>query len=274
MKKFFTPGAKLILVLAVVGALTFAIFTLATDQSGFFTNVINTISTPLRNGSSAFVRQVESTYDKWYQYDLLEAENNALKAQLAQMELDISEAQVIKRENERLSALVDLKEAHPDYDLEAAYVIGWDSANWRSVCTVSKGTDNGLAMGMCAVTQFGQVVGVITDIGQNWAEITTVLDPSLEMSATITASGYSGVVQGDYTYNGTLRMNYLQTDAILKNTDLVVTAGSLLYPKGLVLGTIVDANMDESGLGKYATLEPSAQFSELEQVFVITNYEE
>ncbi len=274
MKKFFTPGVKWILTLAVVGALAFAIFTLATDRSGFFTNVFNTITTPIRSGTSAFVRQVEHIYNKWYQYDLLEAENNALKAELSKMELDISESQMIKRENERLTDLLDLKEAHPDYKLEAAYLIGWDSANWRQVCSISKGTDSGLGLGMCAVTQFGQVVGVITDIGQNWAEITTVLDSSLEMSATITASGYSGVVQGSYTYDNTLRMNYLQTDAVVKNTDLVVTAGSLLYPKGLVLGTIVDANMDESGLGKYATIEPSANFGELEQVFVITNYEE
>ena len=49
---------------------------------------------------------------------------------------------------------------------------------------------------MVVVTEYGQVVGLITDIGPNWATVTTVLDTSLEISASVASAGYTGVVQG------------------------------------------------------------------------------
>ena len=127
---------------------------------------------------------------------------------------------------------------------------------------------------MVVVTEYGQVVGLITDIGPNWAAVTTVLDTSLEISASVASAGYTGVVQGAYTTNasGKLRMNYLPSDAVLRNNDQVVTTGSTVYPKGLILGYVEDAGFDETGVAKYAMLRPAADLEDLEQVFVITDY--
>ena len=128
---------------------------------------------------------------------------------------------------------------------------------------------------MCAITENGQVVGLITDVGVNWATVTTILDNGLEISAAVASSGYTGVVQGTYQSEDTrlLRMNYLTKDAVLKNGDQVVTTGSTLYPKGLLLGYIINASQDETGVAKYAALEASCNLDDLEQVFVITDYE-
>ena len=108
----------------------------------------------------------------------------------------------------------------------------------------------------------------------NWATVTTVLDTSLEISASVASAGYTGVVQGAYTTNapGKLRMNYLPSDAVLRNNDQVVTTGSTLYPRGLLLGYITNASLDETGVAKYATLEPSCDLSKLEQIAIITEY--
>ena len=128
---------------------------------------------------------------------------------------------------------------------------------------------------MCAVTENGQVVGLVTKVGANWATITTIMDSSLEISASIASSGYTGVVQGTFLEDGTeiLRMNYLLTDAIVKNNDQVVTTGSTLYPRGLRLGDITTASRDETGVAKYATLEPSCDLGKLEQIAIITQYD-
>ncbi len=149
------------------------------------------------------------------------------------------------------------------------------ASNWRSTFTIGKGANSGLEAGMCAVTENGQVVGLITDVGANWATVTTILDSSLEISASIASSGYTGVVQGTYQSEDTqiLRMNYLPTDAVLKNGDQVVTTGSTLYPKDLLLGYITNVSLDETGVAKYAALEASCSLDGLEQVFVITEYE-
>jgi len=169
---------------------------------------------------------------------------------------------------------LELSEEHEDYVFEPSYIISWDSSSFRSTFTIDKGTKNGLESGMCAVTENGQVVGLITDAGTNWATVTTILDSNLEISASIASSGYTGVVQGTYQSDDSnlLRMNYLSTEAVLKNGDQVVTTGSTLYPRGLLLGHITNVSPAETGAIKYAALEASCDLDGLEQVFIITEY--
>ena len=67
-------------------------------------------------------------------------------------------------------------------------------------------------------------------------------------------------------------MNYLPSSSIIKNNDQVVTSGSTVYPRGLILGYVVDAEFDDTGVAKYAILKPAADFDVLEQVFILTEY--
>ena len=85
-------------------------------------------------------------------------------------------ADSLQRENERLKELLGLQEEHEDYRFNEAYIVSWDSSSWKSTFTIGKGTRSGLETGMVVVTEYGQVVGLITDIGPNWATVTTVLD--------------------------------------------------------------------------------------------------
>ena len=82
------------------------------------------------------------------------------------------------------------------------------------------------------------------------------------------------MVRGGYTSgNDTLlQMNYLPSDAIIRNKDQVVTSGSTVYPRGLIMGYVVDAGFEATGVAKYALLEAAADIRSLEQVFIITNY--
>ena len=175
---------------------------------------------------------------------------------------------------ERLTAALDLKSQREDFVLLDAYIIGWDSGDWSERCTINKGSLAGVQVDQCVITANGEVVGLITEVGPNYAVIKSVLDSSLEISATIATSGYNGMVQGGYATGeeGYLRMNYLPSDSVICNHDQVVTAGSTLYPRDLVLGNVVDAGFDETGVAKFAILEPAADFGSLEQVFVLTSY--
>ena len=145
---------------------------------------------------------------------------------------------------------------------------------WSEQCIINKGAPAGIQVNQCVITANGEVVGLVTEVGLNYAVVKTVLDSSLEISANIAASGYNGMVQGGYATGeeGYLRMNYLPSDAVICNHDQVVTAGSPLYPRDLVLGSVVDAGFDETCVAKFAILEPAADFGSLEQVFVLTSY--
>ena len=167
-----------------------------------------------------------------------------------------------------------MKEANEDYELVDGYIISRSSQEWSSTFTVNRGSAAGIQTGMCVVTANHEVVGLVTEVGPDYAVIKTILDSSLEISATISSSGYNGMVQGGYATGeeGYLRMNYLPSDAVICNHDQVVTAGSTLYPRDLVLGSVIDAGFDETGVAKFAILEPAADFGSLEQIFVLTSY--
>ena len=232
------------------------------------------VLTPIRTGVSHLTDQAEQLYSYIFKYESLAAENAALKEKLAQMEDDARRADAVARENDNLRAMLGLIDTHEDYKVVDSYIIAWGSVDWTNTITINRGSNAGIAAGMCAITANGEVVGLVTEAGTNYSVIKTVLDSSLGISATIAGSGYNGMVQGNYAEGreDLLRMNYLPSDAVIRNHDQVVTSGSTVYPKGLILGNVVDADFDDTGVAKYALLQPAADIDTLEQVFIITQY--
>lgn len=261
----------------MIAAVVIAVFlaVLSTMSGANSTNLVQTLLNPVRNLTSSATRAVERIYNYAFNYENLEAENTVLKEKIAAMEEAIRDVDTLERENERLLELLQIAQDHEDYRFLSADIIAWDSSNWSSSFTINKGEDKGVAVGMCAVTEFGQVVGLITEAGANWATVTTVLDSSMEISAFVSSSGYSGVCEGSYRTGeaGSLRLSYLPTDAVMKNGDQVVTTGSTLYPKDLILGYVSDAGLDETGMSKYAVLDAAVDFDSMEQIFIITDYQ-
>ena len=89
--------------------------------------------------------------------------------------LCISQVQVSRIEKKailRLRELLKIADDHEDYRFLSGDIIAWDSSNWSSSFTINKGEEKGVAVGMCAVTEFGQVIGLVTEAGTNWATVT------------------------------------------------------------------------------------------------------
>jgi rod shape-determining protein MreC len=209
-----------------------------------------------------------------FRYEALAAENEVLEKRIAEMEDVARKADSVSRENERLRQALNLLATHEDYKLVDSYIIGWSSTDWENTLTINRGTTSGIQENMCAITANGEVVGLVTEVGSNYAIVKTILDSSLEISATISSSGYNGMVQGAYTSGiaGKLRMDYLPSSSIIRNNDQVVTSGSTVYPRDLIVGHVIDAGFDDTGVAKFAILEPAADIDNLEQVFILTQY--
>ena len=273
MKHLFSTRVRVVLIIAVLLAVILAIVSSLTGMS-IPDMAVKGILTPLRTGASRLTDQVQQIYNYMFAYDSLAAENAALKEELANMEENARQAAALARENDRLRDMLELKSSHEDYQLVDSYIISRSSQEWSSNFTINRGTDSGIQTGMCAITANGEVVGLVSEVGPNYAVVKTVLDSSLEISATISSSGYNGMVQGGYAtgLDGLLRMNYLPSSAVIRNNDQVVTSGSTVYPRNLILGHVVDAGFDDTGVAKYALLRPAANVGSLEQVFIVTEF--
>ena len=273
MKHYFTSRVRAVLVIALLLAV---VLTVVGSLAGMKLPqaVVQGFLSPFRAGASKLVDSSQQLYDYIFKYESLLAENEALKAQLSEIEDVARDAYATKQENERLRAALELLEANEDYKLADAYIISTSSVDWSQTFTINRGTNVGIQAGMCVITAYGELVGLVSEVGVNYAVVKSVLDSSLEISATIAASGNSGMVQGGYAsgLEGLLRMNYLPSSAIIRNNDQVVTTGSTVYPRNLILGHVVDAGFDDTGVAKFALVQPAADVRSLEQVFVITDY--
>jgi rod shape-determining protein MreC len=277
MKHLFTTRVRVVVALALLLAVGLSV-AIGLTGINLPDMLVQGVLTPIRTGISSLTDSAQQLYDYMFRFEIISAENAALKEQLAQMEDDARKAGAIARENERLRQLLELKAAHEDFTLVDGYIISWSSNDWSSTVTINRGTKDGIDVGMCAITANGQVVGLVSQVGYNYAVIKTVLDSSIEISATLSSTGgtgYNGMVKGAYAsgLSGLLRMNYLPSDSVIHNNDQVVTTGSTVYPRGLILGYVMDAGYEETGIAMYALLRPAADIGSLEQVFIVTAYD-
>ena len=273
MRHLFSTKVRIILVAALLLAAALAIIAGLGDQTvpGTATQML---MAPIRSIGTTLTRTAEQYYSYMFRYEALAAENEALKADIASMEDVARQADTVNRENARLRALLELKSTHEDYVLVDAYIIGWSSTDWSNTYTINRGTNSGIEKNMCAITANGEVIGLVTEAGPNYAIVKTVLDSTLEISGTISDSGYNGMVSGGYIDGNEtlLKMEYLPSDSIIRNNDQVVTSGSTVYPRGLIMGYVVDAGFEETGVAKFALLEAAADIDSQEQIFIITQY--
>ena len=274
MKHFFSTRVRVVIIVALLLAVGLTVV-------GDLTNLnigdmlVKGILTPIRTGASRLTDQAQQLYNYMFRYESLVAENESLKEQIAQLEEDARMADSISRENDRLRDALSMKEAREDFNLVDCYIISRSSQEWSSTFTVNRGSAAGIQTGMCVVTANSEVVGLVSEVGPNYAVVRSVMGSSLEISATTASSGYNGMVQGGYAsgLQGLLRMDYLPSNSVIRNNDQVVTSGSTVYPRNLIIGYVVDADFDDTGVAKYALLKPAVNVGELEQVFVVTAYE-
>ncbi len=122
----------------------------------------------------------------------------------------------------------------------------------------------------------GNLVGVVTDAGLNWCAVTTILDTTSAIGATVFRTEQVAVAQGQLTLmtDGCLALTYLEDPENLIAGDLVVTSGlGGYYPAGLSIGTVKELRTDVGGLTQYAVITPKADISALTQLFVITQFD-
>lgn len=273
MKHFFSTRVRVVLIVAVLLAAILAVVSGVTGIS--LPNMfVQGVLTPIRTGMSKLTDQAEKIYGYMFKYESIAAENEALKQELADIQDTARNADAIARENERLRALLELKERDEQFTFLDGYIIAWSSNEWSNTVTINRGSSSGIEKDMCAVTANGELIGLVSEVGPNYAVIKTVLDSSIEISAMVAGSGYNGIVKGGYSTESPdkLRMNYLASSATIHIRDQVVTTGSTMYPRNLILGYVVDAGFDDTGVAKFALLEPAADIASLEQVFIVTDY--
>lgn len=186
-------------------------------------------------------------------------ENDILKNKLNQ-------ADEIFLENARLSKLLGFKEKS-SFMVLACRVIATSADNWSSGVIIDKGSSSGIKKGYVVINYLG-LVGRVVEVSGSTSKVMLVSDPNLGVSAICQRSRQEGLVSG--TLGTSLVMKYLPKDADIKISDSIMSSGlTEAYPKGLLIGTVIDTAEEPSGLSRYAIIKPAVNLSNLEEVLVI-----
>ena len=202
------------------------------------------------------------------------AENETLKTRVDELTEENTRLRSEQFELERLRSLYELDQEYMQYHKIGARIIAKDSGSWFSVFRIDKGSDDGIKEDMNVIAG-GGLVGIVTDVGANYATVRSIIDDSSRVSAMAQQSGDSCIVAGDLQLfkEGRLKLSYMEKDDDIKDGDKIVTSNiSGKFLPGILVGYATDITVDyNDNLTKSGYLIPAARFDRLQEVLVITD---
>ena len=250
-------GAKLAVIVVIAALIVIIAANVLGGSAGFVKNAGGALSAPVRSAATSVLDWLEGVYGYLYEYDQLQEENERLRAENARLKEEARNYDEMAAENERLRTLNELREKRSDFVFESAKIVSWDSSNYSSAFTISKGSDQGLELGDCVVTEYGAIVGQVVELGNSWATVRTIVDVDMDVGALVGDNGYAGVVEGEFSLmkQGLTRMTYLASGAQIFVDDEVLTSGKGgTFPAGLLIGTVTTVMTEAGGQVTYGVV--------------------
>lgn len=203
-------------------------------------------------------------------------ENRRLHEQIDGLVEENSRLQAEQFELQRLRELYQLDQEYQQYEKIGARVIAKDSGAWFQVFRINKGSADGVRVDANVIAG-GGLVGIVTDVGANYATVRSIIDDVSRVSGMAQQSGDTCFVEGDLTLfsEGRLRISKITKDGDVKDGDRIVTSNiSSKYLPGLLIGYATDITTDGTRLTKSGYLVPAASFHNLQEVLVILELKE
>lgn len=226
-----------------------------------FQKGINSIGTAL-DGATAGLQSKQKLLEK---NQALQEQVDDLTAQNSQLTQDLDEL-------DRLQKLYALDQQYSEYDKVAAEVIAMDDENWFSTFTINRGTDDGIQVD-CNVIAGSGLVGIVTDVGSNWATVRSIIDDSSNVSAMTMSTSDRCIVSGDLRLinEGKLQFIHLKDndDRIQEGEKIVTSDVSEKFLPGILIGYVSEIEEDPNNLTKTGTLTPVVDFEHIREVLVI-----
>lgn len=272
-----TIPAKYILTFLSCGCALLIIVSFISEPFGnTIKNSVAQIVVPVQKGMNHVGLWLADKSDTIKEYAKLQDENKELKQKLADIQSQNSILIQQQSELEKLRELYQLDDIYSDYPKVAARVISMQPDNWFSEFTIDKGSEDGIEVDMNVLADAG-LVGRVTYVGKNYSKVTTIINDNSNVSAKSASTSDNCIVSGDLELmnEGYIRVSGISKDAGIKDGDMLLTSYiSDKYLPGILIGYITNITDDGNKLTKSGYLMPVVDFSQIEEVLVITQLKE
>lgn len=264
------------LLMILSGVCVVAIFTslVLNISGGPLNSIAGYVFVPMQEGINNAGSWLSSRANDFKTLGEVLAENKELKSQIDDLTTQLNKTKLEQYDLDNYRQLLDLDDQYADFDKIAAHVIAMDGTNWFSTFTIDKGSKQGIAKGMNVLAGSG-LVGIVTDVGPNYAKVRSIIDDSSNVSAMVLTT------KDNFNVSGSLMS--MNKDKVLPFTELrdennkvkqgdpVVTSYvSDQYQQGLLIGYVYSIEDNPNNLTKSGYITPVVDFQHLQEVLVIT----
>ena len=228
--------------------------------------VANFVQSPVTSVSSS----VTGFFQTFVNLRSAQTENDKLKEQVQELQVQVQQKEELAKENESLKALLQLK-SESKIDVLPAQIIGRDPSLWFDSAIINRGSLDGVKLNMPIVNN-GGLIGRVVSVSPITAQINLVTKEKSGLGGVIGELGNSnalGVVSG----NGKrelLEMGYIPGTIEVQVGEMVYTTGQDgIYPAGLKIGEISEVNPGSATVTQQIFIKPSAKLYAMEEVAVL-----
>ena len=244
-----------------------------TDGGGPLRFVANYTVIPMQKGISYVGRFMSDLSDNFKTLEEMKKENDELQTKVDELTIDNTRLRQEQYELERLRELYKLDENYSDYTKIGAHVIANNGSNWFNDFKIDKGSNDGIKKD-CNVLAGSGLVGIVTEVGSNYARVRSIIDDSSNISGMILSTSDTCIVRGDLKQmsDGRIRFEKLaNNDNEIEVGEQVVTSHvSSRFLQGLFIGYISEVEVDSNNLTRSGYITPAVDFTKLQEVLVIT----
>ena len=237
--------------------------------------LIVAIAAPVNEKLVAVSNNADSVRNFFAALTTMQEENKKLKTEVETLSYANIQMAEIWAENQRLSNLLQYKNDAKNLKLQTAKVIGKNIGDIKDTVLINLGSNAGLRENMAVVNASG-LVGIIDETYPDASRVLLITSPRCKAGGIVLRanSRVVGVVNGLAGGDAVLQMSNMARDADIIEGDIVVTSGfGGNHPGGLVIGTVSEVSLNVGGLLKQAKIVPAVDFGRLEEVMVVTDYQ-
>lgn len=276
MRNFLrSTSFKILLTVAVVllaGAIAAAALASGTSP---LTSAVGTVFSPLSDAAAYISEKFDNFKGGFISSRSYMDRVEELEEQVADYQSKLVDYEKLQKQVEAYEKFLGVKEKNPDFRFVAGTVIGRDAADVFGSFVLNCGSADGVAVGDPVIS--GEyLIGIVNETSPTSCTVLSVCDPKFSAAAYEIRTGEAGYTQTTTKLGvqGVLKLSGLERDTAVAEGGIVCTSGvGGVFPRGLIIGTVTTVQKEEGDISYYAEVKPEIEVSEVQDAFVITDFE-
>ena len=276
MRNFLRSTSFKILLTVVVVLLAGAIAAAAlASGTSPLTSAVGTVFSPLSDAAAYISEKFDNFKGGFISSRSYMDRVEELEEQVADYQSKLVDYEKLQKQVEAYEKFLGVKEKNPDFQFVAGTVIGRDAADVFGSFVLNCGSADGVAVGDPVIS--GEyLIGIVNETSPTSCTVLSVCDPKLSAAAYEIRTGEAGYTQTTTKLGvqGVLKLSGLERDTAVAEGGIVCTSGvGGVFPRGLIIGTVTTVQKEEGDISYYAEVKPEIEISEVQDAFVITDFE-